>query len=298
MDDARQARELRADPDGHDRAADVLALAADVEHPAPEREADPEAGQHERDEVDQGLLQVERGRGLDVVDVPREPDVRVRERDADLVRAHLGEPVQPGALEDRPVGADRVAAGRDQDDHASDQEGEEDGEDRNDDAPGLLRERVARREAGRVALRRLARPQVRWRSEGRRLRAAHVAHAAAFRPPPVIATPSSSSATLGGNSPTISPSNMTRIRSESERISSSSSETSRIARPSSRSATSRRWTYSIAPTSRPRVGWAAISTFGLRATSRATTTFCWLPPESAPPGVFGPPPRTSKSLIS
>ena len=57
---------------------------------------------------------------------------------------------------------------------------------------------------------------------------------------------------------------MTRIRSESERISSSSSETSRIARPSSRSSTSRRCTNSIAPTSRPRVGCAAISTFGSR----------------------------------
>ena len=57
-----------------------------------------------------------------------------------------------------------------------------------------------------------------------------VAHAApSARPPPVIATPSSSSLAVGGNSPTISPSYMTRIRSESERISSSSSETSRIA---------------------------------------------------------------------
>ena len=51
---------------------------------------------------------------------------------------------------------------------------------------------------------------------------------------------------------------MTRMRSESERISSSSSETSRTALPSSRSATMRRCRYSIAPTSRPRVGWAAI----------------------------------------
>ena len=53
------------------------------------------------------------------------------------------------------------------------------------------------------------------------------------------------------------------------------------ARPSSRSSTSRRWTNSIAPTSRPRVGCAAISTRGSRSISRASTTFCWLPPESA-----------------
>ena len=63
-------------------------------------------------------------------------------------------------------------------------------------------------------------------------------------------------------SPTISPSYMTRMRSESESTSSSSSETSRTARPASRSSTSRRWTYSIAPTSRPRVGCAAMSTCG------------------------------------
>ena len=85
----------------------------------------------------------------------------------------------------------------------------------------------------------------------------------------------------GGNSATISPSYMTRIRSESDRISSSSRETSRTARPSSRSSMSRRWTNSIAPTSRPRVGCAAMSTFGSRSTSRASDTFCWLPPESA-----------------
>src|SRR6059058_5813824 len=53
------------------------------------------------------------------------------------------------------------------------------------------------------------------------------------------------------------------------------------ARPWSRASTRRRWTNSIAPTSRPRVGCAAISTRGSRATSRAITTFCWLPPESA-----------------
>ena len=92
------------------------------------------------------------------------------------------------------------------------------------------------------------------------------------------------------------PSKMTRIRSESERISSSSSETSRMPRPSSRSSTSRRCTNSIAPTSRPRVGCAAISTFGLRSISRASTTFCWLPPERPPARVCGPPPRTSNSL--
>ena len=67
---------------------------------------------------------------------------------------------------------------------------------------------------------------------------------------------------------------------ESERISSSSSETRKIARPASRCSSSRPCTNSIAPTSRPRVGCAAISTFGSPSISRARTTFCWLPPES------------------
>src|ERR1041385_2870591 len=78
---------------------------------------------------------------------------------------------------------------------------------------------------------------------------------------------------------------MTRIRSDSDRISSSSSETSSTALPLSRCSTRRRWTNSIAPTSSPRVGWAAIRTLGFRVTSRAITTFCWLPPESAAAGV-------------
>ena len=45
------------------------------------------------------------------------------------------------------------------------------------------------------------------------------------------------------------------------------------------------WMNSIEPTSRPRVGWAAISRLIGRESSRAATAFCWLPPESAPMGV-------------
>ena len=36
----------------------------------------------------------------------------------------------------------------------------------------------------------------------------------------------------------------------------------------------------MAPTSTPRVGWLAISTDSGRDSSRASTTFCWLPPDS------------------
>ena len=62
---------------------------------------------------------------------------------------------------------------RNEDDDAADQGGEEDGEDRHDDPPGLLGERVAGGEARlRAPVRRLARPQVRRRSERGRLRGA------------------------------------------------------------------------------------------------------------------------------
>ena len=57
---ARHARERRADPDGDDRADDVLALAADVEQAAAERERDGEAGQDQRRRQEQRLLEVQR----------------------------------------------------------------------------------------------------------------------------------------------------------------------------------------------------------------------------------------------
>ena len=91
---------------------------------------------------------------------------------------------------------------------------------------------------------------------------------------------------------------MTSTRSVSERISSSSSETSSTPRPASRCAISCEWTNSIAPTSSPRVGCAAISTFGSSAISRAITTFCWLPPESDSASASHEPPRTSYSSSS
>ena len=63
--------------------------------------------------------------------------------------------------------------------------------------------------------------------------------------------------------------------------------------PAARCSSRRRCTNSIAPTSRPRVGCAAIVTFGSSASSRAITHFCWLPPESEEASVCGSPPRTS-----
>ena len=43
-----------------------------------------------------------------------------------------------------------------------------------------------------------------------------------------------------------------------------------------------RWMNSMLPTSSPRVGWSRTRSFGSRPSSRATTTFCWLPPDSVP----------------
>src|SRR5690606_26612499 len=97
------------------------------------------------------------------------------------------------------------------------------------------------------------------------------------------------------NSATMRPLNMTRMRSDSARTSSSSEETISTPSPSSRAATMRLWMYSIEPTSRPRVGCEAISSLVSRDSSRATIIFCWLPPDSVPAGVKMDWVRTSKA---
>ena len=229
MHEPGEARQLRADPDGHDRADEVLALAADVEHPAAEGERDREPGEDERHVGDQRLLEIQRREGVERR-VPREPDARFGEGDPDLVRAHLEEPVEPGALEDRLVGRERVLPRRRQHDEAADEEREERRQQRHGDPAGLLPDREPGRDARSVvpaltrvldlpaALRRsraralgheptfgwtvTSRPSVGRSRADLRL----IPHAASFRPPPVIATPSSSSETPGANSPTISPS--------------------------------------------------------------------------------------------
>ena len=54
----------------------------------------------------------------------------------------------------------------------------------------------------------------------------------------------------------------------------------------------------MARMSSPRVGFSATTTRGARASSRATTTFCWLPPLSAAAGASGPGATTSNALSS
>ena len=67
--------------------------------------------------------------------------------------------------------------------------------------------------------------------------------------------------------------------------SSSSSEMSRIAVPVARSSSSVWWMPSIAPTSRPRVGWTATSSVGAASISRARMSRWRLPPDRIRAGV-------------
>ena len=74
---------------------------------------------------------------------------------------------------------------------------------------------------------------------------------------------------------------------------------SSTALPSSRAAIICLWMYSIAPTSKPRVGCMAISRCGERSISRATIAFCWLPPDMLRAMVVAPcPERMSYWSIS
>ena len=165
----RHAGERRADPDREVGADEVLALAADVEQPAPERERHGEAGEDQRRREDQRRLQVELG------------------DDPVLLVEPLGR-VEAGAVEDRLVGLERVAAG-DEHDQPADDEREDHRDDRRDDPAAA---QVGRQAAGDGD----GRADVRLG-----------AHAAAcLRPPPVIATPKSSSEADGSSSATISPS--------------------------------------------------------------------------------------------
>ncbi len=106
---------------------------------------------------------------------------------------------------------------------------------------------------------------------------------------PVISIPSCSMSTSSLTiSPTMRPFEITTIRCDRSRISSSSVEISST--PTPLWAAARTWLdrYSIAPTSSPRVGWAATSTRGSWESSRAITTRCWLPPDRDHIGADGP----------
>src|SRR5215469_16221282 len=94
----------------------------------------------------------------------------------------------------------------------------------------------------------------------------------------------SSEASSRLNSAISAPSRITRMRSLTPRTSGSSEEiistpTPLFARPAIKWCTS-----ALVPTSMPRVGSSTISTAGLRPSHLASTTFCWLPPDSMDTG--------------
>ncbi len=96
---------------------------------------------------------------------------------------------------------------------------------------------------------------------------------------------SSRLADRGSAEPMITPSYMTRMRSEMVMTSSRSSEMITVAVPLSRCATRRWWMYSDAATSIPRVGWATSRTSGRPDSSRAMIAFWMLPPDRLRMGV-------------
>ena len=99
---------------------------------------------------------------------------------------------------------------------------------------------------------------------------------------PVMYDPRSRGVTSDGSRwATIRPWNITRIVSESPISSSRSADISSVARPFDLASRIDCQTAAWAPTSMPRVGWAAISTFGSAVISRPMMSFCWLPPDSA-----------------
>ncbi len=83
---------------------------------------------------------------------------------------------------------------------------------------------------------------------------------------------------------TIRPSCRTATRSPTRSTSSSSAEMNTTDRPFSASSPTRFWISTFAPTSMPRVGSSRTSTRGESASRRASSTFCWLPPDSVPAG--------------
>ncbi len=140
-----QPGEVDAEPVGDEQADEVLAVAADVEHPAAEREGHGEAGQDERRRLQQRLRDVVRGD-----DCPStETSVR-----------RMEEPVQSRAVEDLLEDDERLVRTavlcRGDDDPLT-TKAKSTVIDRHDDPTGALLQREARREAGWRLLRRLCR---------------------------------------------------------------------------------------------------------------------------------------------
>ena len=87
--------------------------------------------------------------------------------------------------------------------------------------------------------------------------------------------------------PATAPSRRTTTRSQARTTSSGSEEIISTASPCSDSSEISPWTSAFAPTSMPRVGSSRMRIFGSVHRQRASSTFCWLPPESSPTGWSG-----------
>src|SRR4029453_11034326 len=87
---------------------------------------------------------------------------------------------------------------------------------------------------------------------------------------------------------TIDPARTTSTLSASSSTSSRSEETTSTAVPWSARARICLWISSLAPTSTPWVGSSSTTTPGRSTSWRASTTFCWFPPDRALTGVCGP----------
>src|SRR5690606_23197434 len=260
-----------ADPDGVDAADDVERaegddegghLAEADEQPVEQAEADAEQDRqgHAGDRVPAALEVDPGGEGGDA---EGRADRQVDVAGDDHQRLAGGDQDQDGGVQeqvlDALLGQERAVAGLGDADHH--QEDQQDGEfahleDAVDEAGG----------AGGGHL------------DGRGPVGSGDAHAAAL---PVAAAITVSSVASGrGISAVRRPSCMTSTRSAMPRISGRSEEIIRTATPSAASRDSSRCTSALVPTSMPRVGSSTISTFGPVASHLASTTFCWLPPDS------------------
>src|SRR6266511_3343359 len=191
------------------------------------------------------------------VDVPRDDHHRLAEREQREDR---------GVLEDEVDLGPREVAGLDTRRH--DDEDRERGDDaERAEAEDEVDEPARARAAGG---RQLARDRV---DRGR-----HAALSASW--PVAAATIFSSVASACASSATRRPSRMTMIRSATRSTSGSSDEIISTATPWPASSSSSRCTSAFVPMSMPRVGSSTIRSDGFRPSHFASTTFCWLPPDS------------------
>src|SRR3954471_10292746 len=107
-----------------------------------------------------------------------------------------------------------------------------------------------------------------------------------------------SSNSSAGASCTTRPSRSTRTRSARPSTSGTSLETRRTPTPESASRRTTAYSSERAPTSTPRVGSSSISTLVEPSSQRASTTFCWLPPDRVRTSLPASAGRTSRSPIA